>query len=381
MRILFIGHSGYGYPHTRVRCYHFAKILSTMPGIETGVLSFKDDLAPHHSEAAMYESLRDREKLWLSWKALRRLVDESQSVLYIQKAHFHAAAPYLLYRLGWLRNYIFDYDDYDIPLSNFFGRGIWNRLWFGTNRWDEITFQIARGARGCVVASHGLQELLEPVNPNVAYVPTGVDAAAFQPAPEKTGGQPLTFLWNGLVWGPPIVENLRFLFRAYDWVAHQMPEARLLIIGGGAQWQEVRDLAQEQFSHLPIEWVEWVKPENMPRLLQSADVALLPAAGDDLWLRCKSPTKLFEYMASGLPVVASDTGEASHVVHHLQTGMLAADEREFGQAMLRLANNRAMRAEFGQKARLTITQNYALPVLGENLYTFFQKTFPEEFSV
>ncbi|HXK92871.1 MAG TPA: hypothetical protein PKV38_04230, partial [bacterium] len=61
MRILFIGHNGYGYPHTRVRCYHFARVLATMPDIETAVLSFRDDLAPHKSEAAMYENLRDRE--------------------------------------------------------------------------------------------------------------------------------------------------------------------------------------------------------------------------------------------------------------------------------------------------------------------------------
>lgn len=328
----------------------------------------------------MYENLRDREKLWLTGKALRRLLVERDAVYYIQKAHFHAAAPFLLHRLGFAPNYILDYDDYDVPLSNFFGRGTLNRLFFGSNRWDEITRRLAQRAYGCVAASHGLHDFLSQMNDRVAFIPTGVDAEAFRPADpsEERKDDRVTFLWNGLVWGEPIVENLVLLFRAYDWVMTQMPPSRLLLIGGGAMWEEVKRRAQCEFPRLPIEWREWARPQEMPALLHEADVALLPTAGDDPWLRCKSPTKLFEYMASGLPVVASAVGEAAHVVEHLRTGLLGQNERDFAQAMLRVAAQKEMRVELGRHAREAALARYSLPILGESLYAFLTSLFPDK---
>ncbi len=372
MRILFIGHNGYGYPHTRVRCYHFAKILSTMPGVETGVLSFRDDLAPHKSEAAMYENLRDREKMLLTLKAIKWLFKERGTVLYIQKAHFHSAAPFFLHRLGFFPDYIFDYDDYDIPLSNFFFRGIWNRIFFGTNRWDEITYRLARRARGCVAASHALQDLLSRENQHVAYIPTGVDDTLFSPKPQTNETKPLTLLWNGLVWGPPIVNNVVLILRALHHIVTRMPPFRLQIVGGGASWAELKETVASSFPDIPVEWQEWIEPTRMPDVLRNADIGLLPTAGDDLWLQSKSPTKLFEYMASGLAVVASAVGEANHVINHLKSGMLARDEYELGECILRLAQNKELRDTVGKNARQTVQDNFSLPILGENLYLFLK---------
>lgn len=380
MRILFIGHNGYGYPHTRVRCYHFARMLSAYPNIETGVLSFRDDLAPHKTEAAMYENLRDREKLILTGKALWRLLGERRSVLYIQKAHFHAAAPYLLHRMGWLKRYIFDYDDYDIPLSNFFFRGALNRIFFGSNRWDEITFRLARNAVGCVAASHELASFLEERNSRVAYVPTGVDSDFFTPPKSREKRDRVVVLWNGLVWGKPIVDNLLLLLRAYRKAVLRAPNLRLLLVGGGAAWQDLKNQAARDFPGLPIEWREWIDPREMPNLLREADVGVLPLAGDDRWIRSKSPTKLFEYMSAGLPVVASAVGEVTHVIDHERSGLLAESEDAFADALVRLANDAKFRETLSANARQRVEANFSLPVLGERLYHFLGTLFPESIS-
>lgn len=374
MRILFIAHNGYGYPHSRVRCYHFARILATMPDVETAVLSFREDLAPHRTEAAMYENLRDREKLWLTGKAIRRLLSSRDWTLYIQKAHFHTAAPFILHRLGLFKEYIFDYDDYDIPLSNFFGRGIWNRIFFGSHRWDDITRRIAGNARGCVCASHALLDLLQPWNTQLAYVPTGVDDRLFHPPDFRTNTGVITFFWNGLVWGEPILKNLTLMLRAYSYAFPEIPKTRLLIAGGGASWKQLEALIEREFSQLPIELRSWVDPQKMPELLRSVDVGLLPTEGDDLWLRSKSPTKLFEYMASALPVVASSVGEVTYVLEHMRSGYLARDVSEFAQGMIRLGKSETLRIEMGMQAHQKASAQYSLPVLGEDLYRFLKNT-------
>lgn len=381
MRILFIGHNGYGYPHTRVRCYHFARMLSEYPAIETAVLSFRDDLAPHKTEAAMYENLRDREKLILTAKAVWRLLQEKDTIAYIQKAHFHAAAPYFLHRLGRLPRYLFDYDDYDIPLSNFFFRGTLNRIFFGSHRWDEITYRLARNAQGCVAASHELQNLLQENNPRTTYIPTGVDTDFFIPAPiprpDKTSRDEVIVLWNGLVWGEPIVKNLLFLFRAFQRARIKAPHLILRLVGGGAAWNLLKQQAAQEFSPVPIQWCEWVDPREMPALLQQADIGVLPLDGDDRWLRSKSPTKLFEYMSAGLPVISSAVGEANWVMEDYQSGILANQEDSFAEGLIRLALDSDLRKTLGKNARKRIESEYALPVLGERLYHFLHSLFPE----
>jgi len=367
-RVVFVGLSGYGYPHTRVRCYNFQRELSERWKVPSTVLSFRDHLGPEFSEADMYR-LRDRQKLRLTWKALARLRRERGNLFYIQKAHFHSAAPFLLHRLG--RNpYILDYDDYDVELSNFFGRGVWNRLFFGSHRWDTITERMARRAVCCVAASHELIDYLKSFHSKVYYVPTGVDVEAFEARSYPSAPGPVVFLWNGLVWGEPILRSVQLLLEAFADVHHSNPAVQLRIIGGGDCFEPLRQLVQREYAHCPIRISGWVDPKEMPQQLKQADVACLPfdAAQANRWVRSKSPTKMFEYMATALPVVASGVGEATHVIEDGKSGLLVADRGEMAQAMKTLAERPPLRQEIGLAARKRIEQHFSLPVLGARLH-------------
>lgn len=365
-KLLFVGLSGYQYPHTRVRCYHFAQALADRPGLSTAVLSFKDDLAPALSERDMYE-LSDRRKLRLVLAGLSRLWKEKGAVFYVQKALFHSAAPFLLSRLGRNR-YIYDCDDYDIPLSQFFARGRWNRLFFGSHKWDEITFRMARRAICCVAASHALRDLLSAHHPRVYLIHTGVDTDVFRPHPAPRATDGPVFLWNGILWGPMIVENVQFALRCFARVREAHPQARLRIVGGGIMEEQVRSYHRDRLPGLPVEYTSWLDPREMPGVLAQCDVGLLPLIQDDLWIRSKSPTKLFEYMASGLAVVASRRGEACHVMREGEEGLLADSEEAFTEAMLSLCRDPQRRIALGRAARARALRDYSLSALADRLY-------------
>lgn len=370
-KIIFIGLSGFGYPHTRVRCYNFQRELQRLGGIRSEVLSFRDHLCPQFSEGDMYR-LRDRDKLQLTLKGLRRLFPEKGNLFYVQKAHFHSAAPYMLHRFG--RNpYIFDYDDYDVELSNFFSRGKWNRLFFGTNRWDTITEQMASRALCCVAASHELIDYLKEFNSKVYYIPTGVDCEAFEPKDYREPSEPadatVVFFWNGLVWGTPVLKSLRLLLEAMRGVYREHSNILLRVIGGGDCFEQFRNIAAREFSEVPLEIMGWMEPGQMPAELRRVDVGCLPfdAACMNRWLKSKSPTKMFEYMAVGLPVVASAVGEATHVIEDGRSGFLVSSRDEMIQRMLELARSVSLRREMGLAARQRISENYSLPILGARL--------------
>jgi len=365
LRILFIGHSGYGYPHTRVRCYHFAEQLARR-GWNTDVLSFHDHLAPEVTEEDMYAKLRDRDKTWLVLHGLQKLIRERDTVFYIQKIHFHTAAPFLMARLG-VNRYILDYDDYDVPLSNLWHRGRWNRLFFGSHDWEKITEMVAARSVGCVASSHALVNYLLKQNKNVWHVPTGVDSDVFYPVKNGQKRTKTLLYWNGIVWGEAILENLVFILEVFREAYASNSSLRLRIQGAGSVWVQLKAIVDKGYRTLPVELLDWVSPDAMPALLREADIGLLPLVQRNEWTQAKSPTKLYEYMASGLAVVASANGEATHVIRHGKSGWLAQDKASFRQGILTLANDVARRQEMGVAARQRVLDKYSLPRLTDTL--------------
>ncbi|MCA9414916.1 MAG: glycosyltransferase family 4 protein [Candidatus Omnitrophica bacterium] len=374
MRIIFIGHSGWDYPHTRVRCYGFAEALKKR-GFDTEVLSFKDHLNHPFSEEDMYARLRDRDKRSLVYQAIRKLYPSRNDLFVVQKAHFHAAAPWILSKYFGAK-YLFDYDDYDIPLSNFFARGRWNRLFFGSKDWEEITHNLASRAEGCIVSSHALEEYLAPYNSKIVRVETGTDLGSFYPPREgreaRGETKPLTFLWNGIVWGDEIVQCVNLAIESFAKVHSLFPNTRLLIVGGGFQWQRVVDETLAKYEDVPITFRGWMPPEAMPSILREADVGLLPFSVDNLWFRSKSPTKLFEYMASGLAVVAWNLGEVKYVIEDGVNGFLSNDRDEMIHSMTQIAKDKELRHKLSTNARQTIEERYSHEVLGEKLADFVE---------
>lgn len=367
-RVIFVGLSGYAYPHTRVRCFHFARELARYPDMETEVVSFRDHLAPEYSEVEMFGGVRDLRKLQLTARALGRLWREKHALLYVQKIHYHAAAPYQLYRLG--RNpYVFDYDDYDVEISVLFRRGAFNRLFFGSRDWLEITQTFARNAACCVVSSHLLRDIVAAWNPRTHLIHTGVDTEHFVPSARAArADDAVRVLWTGLVWGETIFDNVAFLLRAFARALQRAPQLQLDIVGGGQYIDRVKRLLAERYPALPARVTDWVDPREMPRVLAAADIGVLPLIQTDRWTRAKSPTKLFEYMAAELAVVASRNGEAAHVVTDGRDGLLADDEETFAAALVRLAADAALRRRLGEQARRTVIDHYSLPVLGRKLH-------------
>ena len=376
MRVLFVGQNGYGYPHTRVRCYNFARALrEACPEFDTGVLSFRDDLCPERSEEAMYAKLRDRDKRRLVKMAKTRLESERDSLLVVQKAHFHAAAPYGM-RKRLREGYLYDCDDYDVPLPNVFGRPLWNRWYFGATTPAQITEKIARDARGCIASSRWLVDWLSQYNQNVGYVPTGVDTERFRPVAERDPDRKITFFWNGIVWGQPIYENVSMAIRCFAKACERLKNVELLIVGEGAMWDRVlTDISQDADVPIRYEWA--VAPDKMPEILQEVDVGLLPVTPPkdsqiEDWSAAKSPTKLFEYLASGLAVVASNRGEVTHVISDGEDGFLVDDEEAFVERLVQIAQDASLRERLGTAARETARTRYGLPVLGRKLGEFIK---------
>jgi glycosyltransferase involved in cell wall biosynthesis len=368
--VTFVGLGGYGLPHTRVRCYHFARSLAER-GFRTRVFSFRDRLRPRMEESQMY-AVSDSAKLRIVARAVPSLARRPRDLLYVQKAHYHAAAPLALHRLLG-RPFVFDYDDYEVgldpygvPLHCGFGRRWLQRLMLGGGSDVEVTARLARAAVGCVGASISLTEYLRQYNSSIAYVPTGVDFKRFNL--EKPRPQEPVFLWAGVVWGRTVFEGVRGVVEAFREVRRRVSSARLLIVGGGAWMPRVEEMAAAIDG---VSFVGEVAPGDMPEILTRANVGVFPPLPSCSWSLSKSPTKLFEYMASGLAVVTWGEGEPGRVVDDT-CGIRVRDQRELEEGMTAIAHDPARREELGNTARDRAARLYALEVLAERLATFLE---------
>jgi glycosyltransferase involved in cell wall biosynthesis len=96
------------------------------------------------------------------------------------------------------------------------------------------------------------------------------------------------------------------------------------------------------------------------------DVGIMPLP-DEPWARGKCGYKLIQYMACGLPVIASPVGVNSEIVEHGQNGFLATTEEQWATAIADLVGSTEMRRRMGLNGRRRVESAYSLAVHGPRL--------------
>jgi glycosyltransferase involved in cell wall biosynthesis len=115
------------------------------------------------------------------------------------------------------------------------------------------------------------------------------------------------------------------------------------------------------FEHLPVERTLWSN-EVEGRALGAADVGI-SWVPDDSWSRGKCGLKILQYMAAGLPVVASPVGVHSQMVSQ-GTGFLPARAADWIDCVRGLVRDARLRAEMGWAGRRRVEMDFSLSQWG-----------------
>ncbi len=113
---------------------------------------------------------------------------------------------------------------------------------------------------------------------------------------------------------------------------------------------------------LEIEKRPWSE-ETETADLAGADIGLAPLP-DDSWTRGKCGFKILQYMAAGLPVVASPVGVQARIVEPGRTGILASGSAEWTKAVNELTSDPLKRRRLGAAGREKVERQYSLDVVG-----------------
>jgi glycosyltransferase involved in cell wall biosynthesis len=240
------------------------------------------------------------------------------------------------------------------------GAGGWNevepyplalRVFF---RWQENAG--LRWASGVSVASRALETIVWSLGVppgDVRYVPNAVDAVPAEARPDPAA--PAVLLYTRFFeFG---LERAVALFRG---VRARVPATRLIVVGRGLRSEENRflGLAHAAGCADAVDYLGWLGPAERQAAFARASVAMYPF-DDTLVNRTKSPAKLLELLAEGIPVVADGVGELREVLGAGRGGLLAPpDESGFVGALCRVLEDADLRRTLSVGARERVSARY-----------------------
>ena len=97
--------------------------------------------------------------------------------------------------------------------------------------------------------------------------------------------------------------------------------------------------------------------------INQCDVGVMPLL-DSPWEQCKCGYKLIQYMACGLPVVASHVGVNPEMIQDGENGFLARTSEEWGVALGTLLADERLRTVMGLAGRKRVERSYSIQITG-----------------
>ena len=154
-----------------------------------------------------------------------------------------------------------------------------------------------------------------------------------------------------------------------------IPDARGLIIGGHPKEPDLartRSVAERLGIAGRVTFTGLVEPSRVPELLKQADVLVLPNPASAISTRYTSPLKLFEYMAAGRPIVASDLPSIREILRDDVNALLVppGDVTAAAHAIERLLDDPALADRLAHAALQDVPQ-YSWQRRAEQLEALF----------
>jgi glycosyltransferase involved in cell wall biosynthesis len=170
------------------------------------------------------------------------------------------------------------------------------------------------------------------------------------------------------------IYNVETLIKAISLVLKEVPDVKFVIAGKGSQEEYLKNLAKSQGVAGSTLFVGQISNDELPRYLRSSDIYVSTSLSD-----AGLSASTAEAMASGLPVIVTDTGENRLWVRDGENGILIPpkEPKIFADRILYLIKNKEIRKNIGIMGRKIIEErnNYYIEMEKmEMIYNNLTKT-------
>nr|WP_292389200.1 glycosyltransferase family 4 protein [Methanosarcina sp. UBA5] len=199
----------------------------------------------------------------------------------------------------------------------------------------------------------------------IVVVSNGANTFLFRPLEQETCRRELgldlkitfiCFVGNLAPW-----QGVEYLLKAAPYILSKSPECHFLIVGDGAMKNDLMKLSRELGVEDRFTFTGVIAYDRVPLYVNASDICTAPfifARNAKIGL---SPLKLYEYMACGKPVVASNISGVSDVLEASGGGIPVFPENPgaLAEGIFKLLEDPGLRMKLGSKGLSYVTENYS----------------------
>jgi glycosyltransferase involved in cell wall biosynthesis len=246
---------------------------------------------------------------------------------------------------------------------------------------EKLELHMYRSARQVVCVTRSFVRNLEGrgiEGGKLAFVPNGVEPGHWNGGDGErvrrelgVGASEVVVSYIGTV---GMAHGVGTVIEAARRVAESGLPVRFLVVGDGAELDELRRRASEQGAG-NVTFTGLVPRERVRDYMAATDVALVLLRRSELF-RTVLPSKMFEAMDAGKPIVLGVEGEAREVLESAGAGLPVTPEDaiEVAEAVLRLAADPALRAQMGRAGAEFVAREYDRRAWGAQLLSILETT-------
>ncbi|MDA7857904.1 glycosyltransferase family 4 protein [bacterium] len=294
------------------------------------------------------------------YKSIKILKKEKPDLLYHRYSAFNCSGVILSRILN-------------LPIFlEFNGSEVWRGKYWAPKRWLQIVKIFERisllGANRVFTVSKVLENDLIGRGidkERIIMNPNAVDVDIFNPQINKESVRYKYHLGNKIVIGFlgtfDIWHGINVLTDSIEPLIKKNKNIHFLLIGEGDFKKDCINTIKSRHLENFVTFTGMIPHEKVPEYLVACDILISPhlplCDGSEFF---GSPTKLFEYMAMGKPIVASNVGQIGEVLKNNQNGILIkpGSVEELVNGILDLVANEELRRRIGGQARKDAVNNY-----------------------
>lgn len=253
--------------------------------------------------------------------------------------------PFFIPLYEWLycsigKKIIYDIDDL-VYLSD--NKRVANKT-VGIFKSKKKPIYLIKHAHHVITCTPHLDEFVKKYNSHTTDISSTVDTERYIPTNNYTEKNPIVLGWSGSI------TTSKYFYLLQDVLIELSKKYPIKVI--------VMGNPNIQVDGINIEAINWSEEVELPTL-QKFDIGLYPLPNEE-WVLGKSGLKAIQYMALGIPTIATALGANFRVIENNVSGILVNTDEEWISALSKLIEYPALREKIGKAGREKIEKEFSI---------------------